>query len=1038
LIGEHYKGLYLLTKVVMNSSANEFHNSANVLKDDRSNREVDSDDGNMSSRGCVKHAKQDSIPAKDKKKILKVRRGKLLTSNFDDDRQSSLSKIDDRLSVTTRRKFDEVDDIDVLHQDTMRYSGRNVKLVSKDDTDKYFNKKSVNVNINRSNKDCDVEGKNGFGKNNIKKNVAKPRYVKVYDTIRDEDADEDSTQEVDTIVRIAAADSNSEKTDKSSKKRKITKLLKDQELDTTVEKKRKKEIIKGSARSRKSFSTANQDKIVSLHNRWGHPSIEKMKKGIKMGSVIGAGITYEDIKDFQMPYCEACLKGKMKTDSTPSSITNKSDVNCLEIICSDIKGPFPKRSIYHNKWFILFVCAKSKHKTVYFMKNKTETLEKLMLYKKEFPDMFGYTMKVLQCDQDKMFVDKELKKFCLDNSIKLQTSPPYHHASNGMAERAIQTIMDKVITIMADHNAPQSYWEQAVGTAVYLLNRTPVKSLGWKTPYEVVFKEKPDISHLVPFYSKGQFHLTKPERKNSLSQRSKSCRMVGYYPYGKNQYNILLPDHSITNRRDATFNEVPSATKNDEEKDIEVDYDDTIDEDSVQEEKNLPPVKSDYILRKRKVKGDSANSIIEVLLKMEEFFTAEYDANLDDEIVAPDTPNNLLEALNSPEKEFWIEAILKELGELDSRGVFEEIEDQDGPGMKSKMFYKFKFDQNLKPVFKARLVACGYSQVYGVNYEETFGPTTTTISHNTIMTVSKVRGWVRKGVDIGNAFLEGDIDYDNYMYLPQDLCDFLLGYKKKKKKKKKKRIRVKLNKSLYGIKQAAKVFNEKLNNHLISIGFTRLSCDVCLYTYEHEGDLYYLNVHIDDIVITGPEEKVIDALINKIESGFKRITRSEFKRHLGINIVETENYLKLDQKKYIKDFVEEYLDDGVSTNVKIPMSPTINYRQLQPNENNPSLLPATGKIRYCADKSRPDILFPLSMISTQTEKPHEDFVDATVKLMNYLYSTSSDSLQLGGNDGEIKLFAFSDASYVTDKDARSQLGNCFFLTRDSGAIYSVN
>jgi hypothetical protein len=140
LIGEHYNGLYFLTKVVMNSSAKEFHNSANVLKDDRSNREVDGD-GNMISRGCVKYAKHDSISAKDKKNIFKVR-GKLLTSNFDDDRQSSLSKIDDRLSVTTRRKFDEVDDIDVLHQDTMRYSsGRNVNLVSKDDTDKYFNKK---------------------------------------------------------------------------------------------------------------------------------------------------------------------------------------------------------------------------------------------------------------------------------------------------------------------------------------------------------------------------------------------------------------------------------------------------------------------------------------------------------------------------------------------------------------------------------------------------------------------------------------------------------------------------------------------------------------------------------------------------------------------------------------------------------------------------------------------------------------------------------------------------------------------------------
>jgi hypothetical protein len=86
-----------------------------------------------------------------------------------------------------------------------------------------------------------------------------------------------------------------------------------------------------------------------------------------------------------------------------------------------------------------------------------------------------------------------------------------------------------------------------------------------------------------------------------------------------------------------------------------------------------------------------------------------------------------------------------------------------------------------------------------------------------------------------------------------------------------------------------------------------------------------LNVHIDDSVVTGPEEEIIDVLINKIESGIKRITRSEFKRHLGINIVETENYSKLDQKKYIKDFVEEYLGEGVSTiNVKIPMSFTNN------------------------------------------------------------------------------------------------------------------
>ena len=63
-----------------------------------------------------------------------------------------------------------------------------------------------------------------------------------------------------------------------------------------------------------------------------------------------------------------------------------------------------------------------------------------------------------------------------------------------------------------------------------------------------------------------------------------------------------------------------------------------------------------------------------------------------------------LKHYHQTEREFWIEAIEKELGELDERGVFDITENQEGPGMKSKMFYKFKYDQNLNPVYKARLL----------------------------------------------------------------------------------------------------------------------------------------------------------------------------------------------------------------------------------------------------------------------------------------------------------------------------------------------
>jgi hypothetical protein len=155
-----------------------------------------------------------------------------------------------------------------------------------------------------------------------------------------------------------------------------------------------------------------------------------------------------------------------------------------------------------------------------------------------------------------MYTDKLLKEFCLLNQIKLQTSPPYHHASNGLAERAVQTIMDKTRTIMLANYAPVKYWEEAISTAVYLLNRIPLKKLNWKTPFQLVYNEIPDISHLVPFYSKGVYHVTKDEVKNVFSSRAIECWMVGYYELGKNQYYVLEKNGKITNRRNCVFDEI--------------------------------------------------------------------------------------------------------------------------------------------------------------------------------------------------------------------------------------------------------------------------------------------------------------------------------------------------------------------------------------------------------------------------------------------------------------------------------------------------
>ena len=121
---------------------------------------------------------------------------------------------------------------------------------------------------------------------------------------------------------------------------------------------------------------------------------------------------------FEMPICEAYLKGSMKKNPTPFSIKMNQMLIAGNLFALILNDHFRNvlRYTYHNKWFILFICAKSKHMTVYFMKDKTEPLDKLKLYKKEFLDMYGYKTKILQCDHDKLFVDKVLKKFCLVSS----------------------------------------------------------------------------------------------------------------------------------------------------------------------------------------------------------------------------------------------------------------------------------------------------------------------------------------------------------------------------------------------------------------------------------------------------------------------------------------------------------------------------------------------------------------------------------------------------------------------------------------------
>ena len=198
----------------------------------------------------------------------------------------------------------------------------------------------------------------------------------------------------------------------------------------------------------------------------------------------------------------------------------------------------------------------------------------------------------------------------------------------------------------------------------------------------------------------------------------------------------------------------------------------------------------------------------------------------------------------------------------------------------------------------------------------------------------------------------------------------------------------------------------------------------------------YIIIHVDDGPMVSNKSELLDEFMVEFLKHVKKAELlHEFKKYIGmdVTIVPDSSYILLDQKLYIEDKFCEFDREQI-----IPMSDTTNLRIAIPNSDNDSLLPVTGKLRYIADRTRPDILVATGEISTGgATDPSDEHVKTAIKTMCYLSSTSSLTLKLGG-EGELNIFAYVDASYITDGNAKSRLGGCVFMGLDAGAVTSFS
>jgi hypothetical protein len=843
-------------------------------------------------------------------------------------------------------------------------------------------------------------------------------------------------------------------------------------------------------------------KIYTIHNKLGHVSVGKLKLAVKNGLLKGLNISEEELDKAKLDLCYDCMRGRMKAD--PRGHTTEHSWKLFEKVAVDYKGPFSVRTISHYTGLYLFSDYYSDYVWVYFVKMKNEFIDALTKFYREHNDRLGIQMKVLQGDSDTMHKDSVTEEFLLNHKgIRLQLSAPYSHSQNGQVERDMQNVLDRSRTLMSAGGVPNKFWDFAVRHACLLTNYYPSSKLSnnYKSPYELVNGQVPDVSNLEPFYSPGVYHLTRDERKSSnlTNYKAAPCRYLGINPQSPSNYLILdVLNKRVITRKSCKFQEehIQKSISYFEEQqkiaDVDEEYldvnreeidmiherdavediintndtelseseDEDIDDTSVSywkhinandtsgttdnspdDDNEIIPMYNDYtegstdndVSTENDVNSDksylSINLPYYACTCVSDDYHQEWLNNVGQSVKGlslPIAPKTIHEALNesNPDYDHWYDAINNELDILDEQGTFGGA-DQFGRAMKTKFIFTTSFKPDFSVKYKARLVVCGYSQIYGVDYEETFAPTTSITNILILLHIAKKRQAIVGSFDVKGAFLEGYNDFEQYCWLPEEIDG--------------KKVRVRIIKSLYGQKQSPKIWNDHLNNILIKMGFERCIVSPCLYRYIDGSTNYmYTTIHVDDGLMMADSQETVHSFMKEFKNHIKEASLFyPVQKFLGMELEEDEKHIYVHQQEYIKSI--ELLDiKNDCTYEAIPMRSKVDLRVEDQDVTLQPLLPVSGKLRYLSDRSRPDLLVSVGEMSSNGS-PHPSLKHCEVarNILRYVKSSMKDKLTLGG-ESPIVLEAYSDASYITSGNCKSRLGGCLFLGTDSAAVHSFS
>lgn len=344
------------------------------------------------------------------------------------------------------------------------------------------------------------------------------------------------------------------------------------------------------------------------------------------------------------------------------------------------------------------------------------------------------------------------------------------------------------------------------------------------------------------------------------------------------------------------------------------------------------------------------------------------------------------------------------------------------PGRKAigvKWVFKVKRDERgAVSKHKARLVVKGYAQRHDIDYDEVFAPVARLDSVRLLIALATHEGWEVHHMDVKSAFLNGDLQEEVYVEQP---VGFIVAGKEHQV--------LKLKKALYGLHQAPRAWNAKLDDTLLSLGFQRSPSEHAIYVRQRGDAQLTIGVYVDDLVITGSNTDDIKEFKKEMAAAFKMSDLGLLHYYLGIEVKQSAEGISLSQGAYARKILEK---NGMATcnPCQVPMEARLKLSKFstEPPVDATAYRSVVGSLRYLVN-TRPDIAFAVGYVSRFLEDPRKDHLAAVKHILCYLAGSKTWGLWFERRKKEeAKLIGFSDSDFAGDVDARkSTTGVIFFL-----------